>query len=197
MTNIIIDDRESGCGIAEMLRKTPGVSVSMQRLPLGDYLVDQKLLVERKTLKDFASSIMDGRVFHQASGLASHPYRSAIFLEGDLDVLPQIHSRQELIQSALIALTIDFRIPVLRSMNPEERSRLLLYIMSHGRFGRDNGGRFRVRESDHGVKRNSSSTICRGCQELAQNEPPTSWKPLSETSPSSQHNLSNWRRSLT
>jgi len=67
MTNIIIDDRESECGIAEILRKTAGVSVSMQRLPLGDYLVDHKLLVERKTFEDFASSIKDGRLFHQAS----------------------------------------------------------------------------------------------------------------------------------
>jgi len=127
MTNIIIDDRESECGIAEILRKTAGVSVSMQRLPLGDYLVDQKLLVERKTFEDFASSIKDGRLFHQASRLASHPLRSAILLEGSADDLRRSHMRRESIQGALIALTIVYGIPVLRSRDPEESSRLLLY----------------------------------------------------------------------
>ncbi|MDP2883668.1 MAG: ERCC4 domain-containing protein [Ignavibacteria bacterium] len=128
-----MDDRESECGIPEMLRKTASVSVSMQRLPLGDYLVDQKLLVERKTFKDFVSSIKDGRLFHQASRLASHPLRSAILLEGTTDDLRQIHMRRESIQGALIALTIVYGIPVLRSIDPEESSRLLLYAANQVR----------------------------------------------------------------
>ena len=110
-----------------MLRKTASVSVSVQRLPLGDYLVDKKLLIERKTFKDFAISIKDGRLFHQASRLASQGLRSAILLEGTTDDLRQIHMRRESIQVALIALTIVYGIPVLRSMDPEESSRLLLY----------------------------------------------------------------------
>jgi DNA excision repair protein ERCC-4 len=75
MMHIISDDREPGCGIAELLRKTANVSISTQRLPLGDYLVDQKLLVERKTLKDFASSIIGGKLFHQVSRLALQPLK--------------------------------------------------------------------------------------------------------------------------
>ncbi len=133
MTNIIIDDRESGCGVAERLTKTAGVSVSIQRLPVGDYLVDLKLLVERKTFKDLAGSIKDGRLFHQASRLASHPLRSAIILEGTMDDLQQSRMSRESIQGALIALTIVYGIPVLRSKDPQESSRLLLYAASQVR----------------------------------------------------------------
>ena len=134
ITSIIIDYRESGCGIAETLTKMAGVSVSTQRLSLGDYLVDQKLLVERKTFKDFVCSIKDGRLFHQASRLASHPMRSAILLEGMRDDLEQSRMSRESIQGALIALTIVYGIPVLRSKDPQESSRLLLYAASQVRM---------------------------------------------------------------
>jgi len=32
---------------------------------MGDYQVEKRLIVERKTLKDFAVSIIDGRLFKQ------------------------------------------------------------------------------------------------------------------------------------
>ncbi len=124
---IVVDDRESRKGVTRALQETEDVSVSFRRLPLGDYLVDLKFLVERKTFSDFACSIKDGRLFHQASRLASQPIRSAILLEGTLDDLQQSSMSREAMQGALIALTIVYGIPVLRSTGPQESSRLLLY----------------------------------------------------------------------
>jgi len=48
--HVIVDDRESSCGTVEALKTFDEVQVSIQRLRLGDYEVNGKLLFERKTL---------------------------------------------------------------------------------------------------------------------------------------------------
>lgn len=62
-TSIIVDDREPE-SVTAALKVQPDCHVSIQRLSLGDYQVDDRLLFERKTLPDFAASVMDGRLFY-------------------------------------------------------------------------------------------------------------------------------------
>jgi ERCC4-type nuclease len=80
---IAIDDRERGSGVVEALRNHPNVELIVRRLALGDYLIARTLVVERKTLSDFALSVVDGRLFTQASRLA----RQQSFL---LQAIPEI-----------------------------------------------------------------------------------------------------------
>jgi len=68
---VIVDDRESKSEVIKFLSETKNVSVDIKRLSLGDYLVDNRLIFERKTLNDFALSIIDGRLFSQAIRLPS------------------------------------------------------------------------------------------------------------------------------
>ena len=60
--SIIADDRERKSEVIKFLSETKNVSVDIKRLSLGDYLVDNRLVFERKTLNDFALSIIDGRL---------------------------------------------------------------------------------------------------------------------------------------
>ena len=60
---VIADDREIKSEVIHFLLEMKNVSVAIKRLSLGDYLVDNRLLFERKTLNDFALSIIDGRLF--------------------------------------------------------------------------------------------------------------------------------------
>ena len=48
--SIVVDDRETGSSVLQALRGLEGVKVTVRRLPLGDYLVDDRILFERKTL---------------------------------------------------------------------------------------------------------------------------------------------------
>ncbi|MBM4161773.1 MAG: nuclease [Ignavibacteria bacterium] len=124
---IIVDDRESGSGVAHALMEMNGLEVEVRRLGLGDYCIDGNLLIERKTFGDLARSIRDGRLFQQGCRLASSPIRAAVILEGTADDLIRSHMRREAIQGALITLTIVLGIPVLRSRNPSESAHLMLY----------------------------------------------------------------------
>jgi ERCC4-type nuclease len=124
---VIADDRESKSGIVQFLSETKNVSVIINRLPIGDYLVDNRLVFERKTLIDFARSIVDGRLFRQAIRRSGAKYKSVLILEGTGKDLNEVGVSREAMQGALITISIVLGIPVLRSQNYSESARLILY----------------------------------------------------------------------
>jgi ERCC4-type nuclease len=131
--SVVMDDREMRSGIMDVFRGVEGVSIRVQRLALGDYVVDSHLLVERKTLHDLTVSIKDGRLFRQALQLAEAPLQSLIILEGTVGSLNGRGMSRESIQGALITLTVFFGVPLLRSRDPEETVRLMIYAARQGR----------------------------------------------------------------
>jgi DNA excision repair protein ERCC-4 len=123
---IVVDDREAQSRVAEYLAQLQ-FRVRWERLSLGDYWVPNCCLFERKTITDFAASIIDGRLFEQASRLAAHPGRVALIVEGRAPELAQLGIRREAMQGALISLSLVFGLPVLRALDAEETARLILY----------------------------------------------------------------------
>jgi len=124
---VVADYREAGSGVVEALRQIPDVQVTVAPLAAGDYLVEDQCLFERKSLVDFAASIKDGRLFVQASQLAAAPQLAAIILEGRARDLEGSQMRRESLQGAIISLGLIFGLPVLRSLEPGETARLMLY----------------------------------------------------------------------
>jgi ERCC4-type nuclease len=131
MINIIADDREPEMMMNPLLDNEK-VKLIKQRLSVGDYEIDGRLLVERKTLQDLVGSIKDGRLFDQACRLANSPLQTLIILEGTTKNM-QAKMRREAIQGALITVSVYFGIPLLRSMSPEETIQLMLYTAQQGR----------------------------------------------------------------
>jgi len=124
---ILADDRERQSQVIEYLSDMPDVAVEIARLPTGDYLADNRLLFERKTLNDFAMSIIDGRLFKQVARLANNRYKPVMILEGTGKDLTKIGIRREAMQGALISISLIYGIPVLRAMNSYESARLIRY----------------------------------------------------------------------
>lgn len=123
---IIIDDREPP-EIGKILRTQHGCIALTRRLELGDYLVDGKFLFERKTMMDFATSVIDGRLLNQANRMAKSKLKCVLILEGaSKDIVHSQMSRNAL-QGALIAVSVGYGIPLLRAMSPAESAKLILY----------------------------------------------------------------------
>jgi ERCC4-type nuclease len=131
---VVADDRELTGGVVDVLRRQEEVLLTVERLPLADYLIDGALLVERKTLPDLVASIKDGRLFVQGCRLAGSPLRTALILEGTSKDLVDSGMRREAIQGALISLTLYLGIPLLRSRDPEETAQLMLFAARQGRL---------------------------------------------------------------
>ena len=125
--SVVVDDREKNSGVADALQQKENVVIQVQRIPCGDYLVDDRLVFERKTLNDFASSLIDGRLLKQASRLAYSSARAVYILEGTGKDFTYKGVRREAIQGALITISLIFGLPVLRSRNPIETANLILY----------------------------------------------------------------------
>lgn len=104
----------------------------MTRLRLGDYLLDNRLLFERKTLADLVTSIISGRLFSQALRLAAAPLRPAMVLEGTSAHLVNSGISWEAIQGALITVNLFCGVPLLRTRTPEETVRTMLYAARQG-----------------------------------------------------------------
>ena len=124
---VVVDDRESESGTVAALQSFRQVDVEVKRLALGDYEVDGVLLFERKTMMDLTVSIMDGRLFRQATRLAASPIRPVVVLEGTAGDIADSGMRREAIQGALVSLTVVFGLPLLRSRDPQETAQLMVY----------------------------------------------------------------------
>ena len=123
---VVVDDREPTDGPLQHLRTMADVEVTVRRLEVGDYCIDDRFVVERKTFADFSGSVCDGRFFRQACRLASSPKRSVLILEGSSAGRSTLS--REALQGALITLSVILGVPLLRALDSEESARLMCYV---------------------------------------------------------------------
>ena len=126
--HVVADHREYKSPLPELLEKAENATVTKAHLPLGDYLVNDCLLLERKTLQDLVASIKSGRLFTQMFNLAHCGKKCALLLEGTTVDLAGSGMRREAIQGALIHITLRLEIPILRSKDAEESAKIIRYV---------------------------------------------------------------------
>ena len=68
---IIMDERERASNVRHMLEEK-GAEVKQVVLNVGDFILSDRIVVERKTRADFESSIIDGRLFTQLPAMAAN-----------------------------------------------------------------------------------------------------------------------------
>ncbi|WP_114752095.1 ERCC4 domain-containing protein [Pleomorphovibrio marinus] len=122
---VTIDDREPAT-LEEEFRKMGNMIICRKRMLAGDYLFDEEVLVERKTIPDFCRSIKDGRLFKQVKELASCQIPSYLILEGRNRLFRETDFSLQAIQGILISISIAFRIPVLKTKNTKETVQVML-----------------------------------------------------------------------
>ncbi len=127
VTTIAVDDRERSRRVVGALRAQPDVEVVFRRLPRGDYEVDNFLLVERKTVADFALSVIDTRLFRQAHALATRSdRRPCLVIEGDREARSGISLTPAAFRGAVISVALVFGVPVIHTGTPEETAAVIL-----------------------------------------------------------------------
>lgn len=126
-TTILMDDRERSPAIHDSLAAMPNVTIKIRRLAAGDFQVDRRLLVERKTLDDFAVSVVDGRFFRQMEQLSVSALKGVLILEGRSRDLTRAGVRREALQGAMVFASIVLGIPILRALDAAETARLIVY----------------------------------------------------------------------
>ncbi|MDY9927352.1 DEAD/DEAH box helicase [Methanosarcina sp.] len=122
---IVIDHRETKCGVAKTLDRL-GMELSFVALEVGDYVVSDRLAVERKRTDDFASSLIDGKrnLFAQLSDLARVYEKPVLIIEGE-DLFTSRQINPNAIYGSLVSIAIDFGVSILYSRDEEETASIL------------------------------------------------------------------------
>jgi Fanconi anemia group M protein len=120
-TKIIIDNRERNLDLLESLEEH-GLAITFAQLPVGDYIISDRMCVERKTTSDFESSIMNSRLFEQAKRLHDSFEKAIVIIEGDGS---DSRLGKNVLTGAMLKLYVEFNIQILNSSNAEETAYLL------------------------------------------------------------------------
>lgn len=122
---IVIDHRETKSGVAKVLDRL-GIELRFMALEIGDYVVSDRLAVERKRTDDFVSSLIDGKrnLFAQLSGLSRAYEKPVLIIEGE-DLFTSRQINPNAIYGSLVSIAIDFGVSILYSRDEEETASIL------------------------------------------------------------------------
>lgn len=131
---VYADKREIRSHVVHSLEKL-GVEVILRTLQVGDYVVSDRVGIERKAAEDFLSTFLDGRdLFSQISDLARAYRRPLLIIEGEgIYSKRQIHPNA--IRGALSTIAIDFGVPVLFTRDEEDTAALISVIAKREQAG--------------------------------------------------------------
>ncbi len=106
--------------------KFNGFAVDIKPLDVCDYVVSDRVGVERKDASDFIGSMKDGRVFSQAKGMAEIYEKPVIILEGQMKkALKRSRMKQSSIYGALSSLALEYGVSIIPTDDPETTAILL------------------------------------------------------------------------
>ena len=123
VSRITADARETPSGIPELLEKK-GVYVQKRALDVADYLVGQ-YAIERKTTRDFVSSLYSGRLFDQAKRISQTYSKYLLIVEGDTQEVLLDLKNPKVYWGALLALALNFDFNLLFTLDQEQTSDVL------------------------------------------------------------------------
>jgi DNA excision repair protein ERCC-4 len=136
---LLFDHGERRSGVPAELERL-GVDARGARLPVGDYVLSDRLVIERKGSADLAASIKDRRLFEQLTRLAEAYASVVLIVEGD-----PVHMHEAAWKGGLgRALTLGAS--VLRTRDARDTAEWVarLYRLE-GKPASEPRGRFRVR----------------------------------------------------
>ncbi|WP_247005441.1 DEAD/DEAH box helicase [Halorientalis litorea] len=126
---VVADQRELDSTIARDLSTRDGIETRLETLAVGDYVLSDRVVIERKTVGDFLDTLTGGdrSMFEQVGDAGRHYARPVVILEGS-DLYGRRNVHPNAIRGALSALVVDFGASVLRTEGADETADLLEVI---------------------------------------------------------------------
>ena len=125
---VYADFREDISMIGNILTEKYGINVVRRHLKVGDFIIDDRIVIERKTSYDFVQSLIDDRLFRQAQQMKKAYDDCILVIEGDNINDTPINCHPHAIQGALVSLSLSWQVPVLFSKNNNQTA-FLIWLM--------------------------------------------------------------------
>ncbi len=125
---VYVDEREKSSEIPQYLASM-GLSVIFKVLEVGDYVVNDLIVLERKRLDDLIKSVYEGRFFDQLKRLRGlEGLKAVLIVEGDLLDIDKYVENPKSIEAALVSAVLSFNVPILYTRNSRHTAELIKYI---------------------------------------------------------------------
>jgi Fanconi anemia group M protein len=123
---IVVDDRETSSKVVEVLSGM-GAAIRLERLANGDYAIGDRILVERKTARDFVDTLINRDLLGQVKTMADAVIRPVMIIEGG-DLFSQRDIHPNAIRGVLAALTVDMGVSVLFTCDEQDTAQMLMVL---------------------------------------------------------------------
>jgi Fanconi anemia group M protein len=135
---VVVDQRELDSTIAKDLSTRDGLVTRLETLAVGDYVLSDRVAVERKSAADFVDSMLDSdrSMFEQVGELSRAYARPVMVVEGT-NLYGQRDIEPNAIRGALASLAVDFDVSVLRTEDEGDTTELLATIAKREQETRD------------------------------------------------------------
>lgn len=120
---ILIDNREKNSLVPSELAKL-GFQIEFSQLPVADYLINN-LAIERKSINDLKSSIINKRIFTQMQELKQYPVHLLIIEGLNMENISSGIIHENALRGFLLAAQLDYKIPLIFTEDEKETA---LYI---------------------------------------------------------------------
>src|SRR3989344_1767075 len=115
---VIIDNREKNTLIPSILSKNK-IPYKFEQLEVGDYII-KDIVIERKTINDLKSSIINKRLFSQIGNLKEQENK-IIIIEGNFeDLINNEILHENAIRGAILSISLKEKIPIIFSKSEED-----------------------------------------------------------------------------
>jgi Fanconi anemia group M protein len=122
---IICDNRETASSVVRNM-SLMGLNLKLEQLPVADYIISERIAIERKSAQDFNDSIVDGRLFSELKDLANTFERPILILEGDPFLVSNINSNA--LYGAITSTIISFGVYLYKTKDPIETAEFLYQL---------------------------------------------------------------------
>ena len=124
---IIIDNREKNSLVPSLLIGL-GAEVEFRQLEIGDYIV-KNVVIERKSISDLKSSIINGRIIDQMNQLKQQEQPALLLIEGisECDIYKGI-IHENALRGFLLSAALEYQMPLIFTQNSEDTARYLFVL---------------------------------------------------------------------
>jgi ERCC4-type nuclease len=122
---VYVDNRELRSSVSDYLKEFK-VNVVKKQLTVADYVVSDRVAVERKNVKEFANSIYTNRLFDECFRLKQAYDIPILVIEGYLPIIFKLRSVNESsIWGAITSVAVELRVPIVPTPDSKHTARLI------------------------------------------------------------------------
>jgi ERCC4-related helicase len=149
---IFVDNREQVSNVTKKLFEKE-CKVIMKQLTIGDYILSKDVCVERKTIDDFLSSMIDGRLFNQLVDLRTNYEKPLLILEGNINEIFNLRNiHKNAIIGALTSIALDYQVPIINTKNADETAEYVFLIAKREQIAKEKEIRLRMGKKGFSIK---------------------------------------------